>query len=301
MASIDADAIVTYLHAERLRGAAGWTLRGRLTVLSGVFSHAIRRLGHAGSNPVATLGRHERPSISDERPKRILTNEEITALVAHADDGAGLLIETMARTGLRIGEVLGLLWADVTAGELAVTRQLNDHGNRVPLKTERSKRRVDLSAQLATKLREHRVASPSSGEYDLVFTRRDDKPYTRKVAASALARAARGAGLEGVEQGGEWLVPRLTCHSLRHSHISALIAAGWDIQEIADRAGDSVGTIMAEYAHQFDAARRAQSRRDRLGAMEAPMEASGSSTAQQTHAGAPPEVADLQAKRNAAQ
>jgi integrase len=106
-----------------------------------------------------------------------------------------------------------------------------------------------------------------------VFVRRDGTPYSRSVVLRVIRNAADAAGLEGVKVDDEWIVPPLTCHSLRHSHISALIAAGWDVREVAERAGDTVGTIMTEYSHQFDAARRAQSRRDRLDIMEAPMEA----------------------------
>jgi integrase len=156
---------------------------------------------------------------------------------------------------MRVGEAMGLVWSDVHPTELTVTRQLNRSGRRVELKTGRSARRIDLSAQLAAKLREHRIASPCSGDHDPVFVRRDGTPYSRSVVLRVIRNAADAAGLEGVKVDDEWIVPPLTCHSLRHSHISALIAAGWDVQEVAERAGDTVGTIMTEYSHQFDAAR----------------------------------------------
>jgi integrase len=170
---------------------------------------------------------------------------------------------------MRVGEAMGLVWSDVQPAELTVTRQLNRSRRRGALKTGRSARRIDLSAQLAAKLREHRIASPCSGDHDPVFVRRDGTPYSRSVVLRVIRNAADAAGLEGVKVDDEWIVPPLTCHS----HISALIAAGWDVQEVADRPGDTGGTIMTEYSHQFDAARRAQSRRDRLDIMEAPMEA----------------------------
>jgi hypothetical protein len=95
-------------------------------------------------------------------------------------------------------------------------------------------------------------------------------------------------------------VPPLTCHSLCHSHGSALIAAGWDVQEVADRAGDTVGTIMTEYSHAFDSARRAQSRRDRLDAMERPLVTAAADTARQIAPAEPGDLASQRAKRGAA-
>jgi integrase len=262
---------------------------------------ANRRGGYAGANPVSALGRRDRPSVKGEKPKRILNDVELASLIEHASDLDRMLIEFTARTGLRKGEALGLRWVDVKPGVVSITRQLDRHGKRVPLKTERSEREVDITPQLAARLREHRMASPKSGDHDLVFVRLTGEPYSHSAADRAIRAAARRAGLQGEKRDDEWIVAPLSFHSLRHSHISALIAAGWDIQEIADRAGDTVGTITTEYAHAYDAARRAQSRRDRLAAMEAAMEAGGSNSPQQTATAMPSDLAAQRAKRGAAQ
>jgi integrase len=76
----------------------------------------------------------------------------------------------------------------------------------------------------------------------------------------------------------------MTFHSLRHSHASALIAAGWDIAEVSARLGhSSVATTQRIYVHQFDAAGRSDHRRDRLarlysGKVEADVEATNGGT-----------------------
>jgi integrase len=60
----------------------------------------------------------------------------------------------------------------------------------------------------------------------------------------------------------------LRAHALRHSHASALIAAGWDIAEVSARLGhSSIATTQRIYVHQFDAARRSEDRRKRLAAL----------------------------------
>jgi integrase len=98
---------------------------------------------------------------------------------------------------MRVGEAMGLVWSDVQPAELTVTRQLNRSGRRGELKTGRSARRIDLSAQLAAKLREHRIASPCSGDHDPVFVRRDGTPYSCSVVLRVIRNAADAAGLEG--------------------------------------------------------------------------------------------------------
>jgi integrase len=61
----------------------------------------------------------------------------------------------------------------------------------------------------------------------------------------------------------------LPAHALRHSHASALIAAGWDIAEVSARLGhSSIATTQRIYVHQFDAPRRSEGRRNRLAALE---------------------------------
>jgi hypothetical protein len=58
--------------------------------------------------------------------------------------------------------------------------------------------------------------------------------------------------------------PQPVPHDLSHTHISSLIAAGWDIAEIAARVGDRIETVLRVYSHQFDAKRRSADRRASL-------------------------------------
>jgi len=43
-----------------------------------------------------------------------------------------------------------------------------------------------------------------------------------------------------------------------------LIAAGWDVVEIASRVGDRIETVLNTYSHEFDAKRRSAERRASL-------------------------------------
>lgn len=139
----------------------------------------------------------------------------------------------------------------------------------MPLKTKRSRRWVEVTPRLASKLREHKIASPNSGPHDLVFTTREGTPHDhRSIGGRTLSRAVKAARLGKIERDGEIVRPAPTFHSLRHSHASALIAQGWDIEEVSSRLGHADSSItMRAYTHAFDQARRSEQRRARLVAL----------------------------------
>src|SRR5207248_2333371 len=79
-----------------------------LRPLSIILAQAARK-GQIAVNPMTQLERGERPKHDDERPKRILTLEEMHALIAATESlQMRCLFELMLATGLRIGEALGL-------------------------------------------------------------------------------------------------------------------------------------------------------------------------------------------------
>jgi len=124
---------------------AGFTIRTALTPLGRVLSHAARR-GLIASNPMSRLERGERPS-PGRREMRILQRDEIHALLGAADPRYRPLLATAIFTGLRLGEVLGLTWADVDlkAGTPHVRKQLDRDGHRVAPKTPQAVRDVVLA------------------------------------------------------------------------------------------------------------------------------------------------------------
>jgi integrase len=86
-----------------------------------------------------------------------------------------------------------------------------------------------------------------------------------------LREPSRPQDLEAVVRDGRVVEPALTFHNLRHSHGSALIAAGCDLEEVSARLGHAdVGTTQRAYIHAHDAARRSTQRRDRLVRLYAP-------------------------------
>jgi integrase len=270
LADITPADVAAFVAAQQDAGFKGWTIRGQITVLSAVYKYASRHQGFVGVSPVALLDRVERPSIEDERPKRVLTPDELQRLIAAVDDPYRLIFELTAETGARLGEALGLVWGEVDLDHQTITftHQLS-RGGRVPLKTSRSRRCVEVTPSLVAKLRTAKLAAVDSGDHAFVFVTRAGTAHDhRNIGGRVLARAVKGAGLEAVERNGELVEPAPTFHNLRHSHGSALIAAGWDIEEVSARLGHSdIGTTQRAYVHAYDAARRSDRRRNRLAAM----------------------------------
>jgi integrase len=260
--------VAAYVSAMQAAGFKGWTIKGHLTVLSSIYTYSARHLGLVGVNPVSLLDRVERPSSDDEKPKRILTADELRALLDGIDSDYRALFELGSVTGARLAEVLGLAWknVDFEAQTVTFTHQLDRNGQRAPLKTKRSRRVLELTPQLILTLRRHKLATVYSGPHDLVFTSKTGRGHDhRNIGGRVLSRAVRRAGLQAVERNGMTIQPAPTFHALRHSHASTLIAAGWDIAEVSARLGhSSIATTQRIYVHRFDAARRSDDRRNRL-------------------------------------
>lgn len=274
MTDITPTDVAKFVARQQAAGLKGWTIKGHLTVLSSVFKYASRHLGLAGANPVAALDSVERPSTADESAKRILNADELARFLSATLPRYRLLFELAGETGMRLSEVLGLAWGEVNLTEqtLTLTHQLDRDGRRQPLKTKRSRRVLEITPRLAAGLREHKRECGRLADHELVFTTSTGRGFQQRNLGRAMTKAVERAGLgQVVDAHGEVVVPAPSFHDLRHSHASALIAAGWDIAEVSARLGHaSVVTTQRIYVHQFDAARRSDDRRDRLAALYAP-------------------------------
>ena len=245
-------AFITVMRRKRLRGS---TINTALRPLSVILGQAARR-GRIPVNPLSQLERGERPKLDDQRPKRILSLDEMQQLLAAADsERYRCLLELMLTGGLRIGEALGLIVGDLdpTHALIRVDYQLDRDGRRTPLKTEESRRAIDIPRPLMQRLLQ--LASARSAEPTMfVFASRSGGGLERKVAREALKRAATGAGLTA---------PEPTLHDLRHSHASMLIALDVPLVEVQRRLGHrKPDTTLRIYAHQW---KEREARRSQIG------------------------------------
>ena len=252
--SITPEDLVEWHRAQRASGAAAWSIRARCMGLRGVFGFADRH-GIIVSNPADKLLPRERPGAGEPR-QRVLSREEMEALLEHAGD-AHALVATGLFTGLRAMEILGLQWGDIDfkGGEIRARYQLSRQGKRVPLKTKAAKRDIVLMDSLGGLLRRQRLAERFSADSDFVFQSTVPQvPMTYRAFLIAFHDARDAAGLAD-----------LTPHALRHTFASILIAQGRDVQFVSRQLGHTkVSTTWDTYIHLFEARKHAQSARDEL-------------------------------------
>lgn len=115
------------------------------------------------------------------------------------------------------------------------------------MKSDRSRRVVDLDSETVTVLRTHRASQreqrlligPGWVEGDYVFAMVDGRPWHPDVISRTFARAVERSGL-----------PRVRLHDLRHGHATHLLTAGFDPRLVADRLGHSdVAFTLQVYGH----------------------------------------------------
>jgi integrase len=262
---ISAADVADLLDRLRERGCAEKTAAGALGTLGNVMRFAVRNSWIA-DNPVEKLERHERPRPS-RHPQRALGRDEIARLLDCCLPTYRTLVATALYTGMRLSELLGMVWDDIDFGRacIHVRAQLSmahtgSPARRVAPKTEAAHRQIPLTPQLAGLLRERRFAAACSAGGAWVFSTRKGTPFSqRNIQRSALHLAADAAGLR--VNGA-----RLRFHDLRHTFASHLIIdLGLDVVQVSRLMGHaSPSTTLNIYAHMFDEARHAADIRARM-------------------------------------
>ena len=243
---IRVDDVAAFIAQMRRKQYKGWTIKSALRPLSIILAQAMRK-GLIGINPMSQLERGERPKHDDQRPKRILSLEEMRVLIESADNEQHrCLLELLLTGGLRIGEALGLTVADLEPERslVRIEHQLGRDGTRTLLKTDESRRVIDVPSELIRRLLA--LVNERGARFDphaFVFASRNGTGLERKVARRALDRAVRNA---------ELAEPKPTLHDLRHSHASMLIELGCSLIEVQRRLGHrKPDTTLRVYAHEW--------------------------------------------------
>lgn len=220
-------------------------------------------------NPLDALDMPRRP----HREITILEPDEVQKLLeATRGDRLEAVYVLAVATGARQGELFGLRWSDVdlAAGSLTIRRTLIEANGELSFgepKTPRSRRRVELPAYAVDALRRHLESQPAIPHPTaLVFTDGTGNPlrksnFTRREWHPLLERAG---------------VKPVKFHSLRHSHVTTLLAAGGNLQAVSERVGHARSSMTADvYAHVVEGMQRALvDTLDRLHGCEEPGSAS---------------------------
>lgn len=268
IAALRVEDVATLIVALRADGRSAKTTANAIGTLQSIIRFARRR-GWIIGDPVDLLEPEERPR-PRRRRQRVLGHAEIERLLATCPTSGRLMVATALYGGLRISELLGLIWDDIdfATGLIRVRAQLSraHHGEparRVAPKTTASVREVPLLEQLSHLLAAHKQASRFATSSDWVFATSRGTPHgQRNVARRLLGRAADAARLNE----GAW--PPLRFHDLRHTFASHLIVdLGLDIAQVSRIMGHARITITLDvYTHLFDDVRHARELPQRMAA-----------------------------------
>ena len=236
--------------------------RGGRPLSAQTVTHAHRVLQRALERCVEseTLVRNVASIISPPKVEKeeieILNEEEVAATLSKLQGQDLYPIAAVAlATGMRRGELLAVRWSDcdLDGASLRVERSLEETQAGLRFKTpksKRSRRTISLPPSAVAVLRDHRrkqletrlalgLGRPDANA--LVFCKSDSSPMSPDNLSRDWGRACRSLGL-----------PRIMFHALRHTHVSALIAAGLDVLAISRRIGHSSPTVtLGTYGHMF--------------------------------------------------
>jgi integrase len=236
------------------RGLSPRTVRYVHTILHAALDYAARK--SLVTRNVAKLA--DPPKAATPREPHVWSPGELRAFLESVEtDRLHPLWLTLAMTGMRRGEALGLAWTDIDLelGRLSVRRTLVQAGYRTTWstpKTDRGRRTITLDQLTRTALREHRARQATERltlghayeDQGLVFCREDGKPLHPERLTKLFEARARRAGL-----------PKIRLHDLRHGWASHAVAAGVDVRTVSGRLGHAdAGFTMRVYAHQIQEA-----------------------------------------------
>lgn len=258
LGDVDEDRITRLIAKMEKQGLEPWTIRGTLTPLGRILNHAVRR-GLIPQNPYKRLERDERPRV-ERGERRILSRDEVDRVLEHALPAYKPLITTAVWTGMRLMELLGLVWEDVDfdAQVIRVRYQLSrKQPRRVSLKTPAAERDIILAAGLARVLRGHKLKSRYSQPGDFVFASATGTPLSfTNTGRRGLTYAAEKAKLRK---------PWPTMHDCRHTFASLMIAQGADVVFVSKQLGHANPSVtLGVYAHEFGAAQHGERFRELL-------------------------------------
>jgi len=214
------------------------------------------RWGHISRNP---LDAADPPRKKGDGTKEMQTwsREQLKAFLhACADERLSPLWHTIAMTGMRRGEALGLRWSDVDLenARLAVRRALIPISREVVVsepKTAKGRRVVALDpstievlkAQAARQLDEQSDWDEAWVDSGLVFTAENGAALDPESVTRYFRQAVKRS-----------MLPSIRLHDLRHTHATLALQAGIHPKVVSERLGHATVSITLDtYSHAIPA------------------------------------------------
>jgi integrase len=221
------------------------TIQRTMTVVSVILGQALED-GLIQSNPCARLGKLLPPAMPDaEAEIEVFKHQELANLLAVAERDfpeAYPFVLTLARTGLRLGEAVGLEWRDVDLSQRVLLIRRSVRLGRVSLPKNGKTRRVDMSPQLVACL--SNLRSLQAAEAAVQGQPAPERCFPGQQAedrwrATVWAPILRRAGLR-------YRKP----HTLRHTYASLLLARRESLHYVQQQLGHhSPAFTLTVYGH----------------------------------------------------
>ncbi|GEK06738.1 site-specific integrase [Schleiferilactobacillus harbinensis] len=226
--------------------------------VAAVLEYAVRQ-GYISLNPAKRVLAPKRQDTAGDKPENFWDKAELETFFSYLDPAHEpekyTLFRVLAFGGLRRGECLALTWNDIdfTAGTIRINKTLTQgvKGRQIVQapKTRKGRRTVSMDAVTMAALKRWRIRQMQKYMAWGINTNQPDQ----------LVFATRFNTHKYLNQPEKWLKQiedahsiqhRITVHGFRHSHASALFAAGATIKEVQERLGhEDVQTTLNVYTH----------------------------------------------------
>ena len=229
--------------------ASGLVVNNLRICISAIFAEAVER-ELITINPARNLGKVFRNGMSKAHIQ-FLNKEQVADFLKIVQQDApqhyGFLL-TAFRTGMRLGELLGIAWEDIdfNTKQITVCRSFSQRHWDTP--KSHKVRRVDMSGGLCETLQELfqkrninlACQSYPSKNIHLVFPRKNGEPlnnqtFRRNVFYFLLDKAG---------------LPKIRIHDMRHTYASLLLQIGAPLHYVKEQLGHStIATTVDLYGH----------------------------------------------------
>jgi integrase len=232
LATIRPSAVQAFVKKLESKELSPGTIKGIFHVLTQVFAASVE-------DRIVSMTPCRRVTLPKSDDVEVVppTVEQVAALAGTIGPQWRAAVVTLAGSGVRIGELLGLQVSDVDflRRTVRVERQRNQTGQIRPPKSKSARRTIPVGQVVIDELAAHLAAYPSDGA---LFVDEIGEPLLYRRWRSLCEAAAKSAKLD------------VSAHGLRHFYASALIFGGASVKQVQERLGHASAVITLEtYSH----------------------------------------------------
>ena len=197
------------------------TVKNKLSAIKSLLTYG-QKIGYLTFNVGSAITAE---NAKDNLAYKLLTKDERNALINQATGRDRLILRFMVATGVRVSELCGLTWDDLSS---------NGSGGQATIFGKGSKTRTVLIPQ---RLWADLMATDRKSDY--VFTSKRGGSLSRKTINWMVNKYAKEAGI----------TKTVSPHSLRHTHSVEAIEGGCDLHLLQQSLGHSDLSTTSRYLH----------------------------------------------------